>query len=1131
MKDYEIDEEKSKKKRIIIIIILIILLLLLITSCTSRFWGKIGDLFRNEGNYEIDNGTNDQNVIINQELKFERDSIEIRLSDIKPKLGFYYQHISPEEFSCSTSDAEIATCYVVDGYVVINPKKAGEVLITLQTNTNGKIYQATSKVTILDANKYISLSSTSGSINLNYTNQKLFSYHLVGIRGEVSISSSDPTIATATLENGVVRITAYKVGTVKITLQVVENGITYTGVYTLNITKSGNVKPSIPNNGSTNPGNPSKPSNPENPSEIEKDSNSLLKQLTISSGTLKFQPNVFQYVVGVPNDVSSVSLKAIASSSKAHVSYYYQGKKVDSLNDLNLNVGNNDVLIVVTAEDGSISTYQVTINRGTKSDNTLANLQVSEGVLSPKFSKDQLFYEVEVSENTDKITIDATLSNPNSSIEYIYNGKVVNDLKDLPLKPGDNQVTIVVTGEDGVKRTYTVVVHKKLSDNNYLSDIVTDHKLNETFKKDKNDYTMTVPENIDTVNLNPILEDSRSKLTYKLNGKPIDSLENLKLVDGDNKLEIIVTSESGKENTYSVLIHKDSSNNNYLSNITSKYPLNETFQKEKNDYTMNVPFDTEKLTIDAPLEDSRSKVTYKVNGQVVDSLENINLNPGDNKVEIIVTSPSGKENTYSVSIHRPIREIVMVNDSHTIKLDNIPYRVDYKILEDGEEISNYDIKDISVSMNNYKGTYEIKEGHILVTPDYSMSGKTAQMVVQYYKDTANTNLKFELGDYYLNSYANEYDVILENGVGTKNILLNTNLFLDDVVITNLPNGIRITSSKNSSIYVDITTSNKNVTISSSMAQGSSTIVVKTTATSAGTANIHISGSAFGQTINEFDVKLNIIEKFNIVIDANGGFFDEFTTKYQFKLTAKDTIDLGEYVAYKIDETGNCMYYKLVSYNTKSDGSGISYDMNKVLSDFKEDLTLYAIYSSTSEYIELEENKKLYLTDVDLFHNEEYFELYNEDKVVYPTAKGSYVMTFDNNSADEVIITGITLEEDTICIPNKGCLNMGYIIKYAPKTATNYTYAYGSSTSYSILNKDANTLKVGNHTKREIEFAPNDYITIPKGEGAEISLLWEWVSVDDELDTLIGNEAANLNDRYLLTVSIDFKTKNTHCVTN
>ena len=109
--------------------------------------------------------------------------------------------------------------------------------------------------------------------------------------------------------------------------------------------------------------------------------------------------------------------------------------------------------------------------------------------------------------------------------------------------------------------------------------------------------------------------------------------------------------------------------------------------------------------------------------------------------------------------------------------------------------------------------------------------------------------------------------------------------------------------------------------------------------------------------------------------------------------------------------------------------------------------------------------------------------------------------------------------------------MGYIIKNKQKTATNYTYAYGSSTSYSILNKDANTLKVGNHTKREIEFAPNDYITIPKGEGAEISLLWEWVSVDDELDTLIGNEAANLNDRYLLTVSIDFKTKNTHCVTN
>lgn len=1142
MKDYEQDEEKSKKKRIILIILLILLLLLLITSCTSRFFGTIGGLFRNEGIFEITDDNNQSEIILNRELMFDRDIVNIRLSDLKVKLGYHFTNIDPREFTCSTTDASIATCYVSDGYVVINPKSVGEVVITLQTIVNGKVYQATSKITIAEADRYIDLSSNAGTINLYYGNRKNVSYSLVGISGNVVAISSDESVATVKVLDGVIQITAHKTGTTQITVQVDYNGTIYTNTYILTVIhSSGSSSTTQPGSGSSTggnssthpniPGKPDDPNHPDTPDDpaIHKDGNSLLKSLTISSGALTFNPNIFSYVVGVGSNISNVSLEAIASSTKAKVTYQYQGQIVNDLNDLQLQTGDNTVLIVVTAEDGTVSTYRVVINRAQSTDNSLSNIKVSHGELSPQFKPDTLNYGVVVDSEVSRITIWPTLSNEHSKVQYKYHGKYVENLDDLELVTGDNKVEIIVTSEQGVSRTYTVVVTKKASDNNYLSNLTSNETIHEEFKKDVNHYTIDVSADTKTVTLDATLDDSRSHVIYRLNGKEVESLENLPLVDGDNKIEIVVISESGKENPYVVIVNKHSSDNNYLSDIRSTFELNEAFQKEKNDYTMNVLYNTNTITLDAVREDSRSSVVYRLNGKEVKSLENLPLQDGDNVVEILVTSQSGKENLYKVTIHKPVRTIQIEKEDYTIRLEEIPYQIIYTVFEDGNEITNYNIQDISASLSNYKGTYEVKQGYIEITPDYSMKNKTSKLTLSYLGKTHSSNLKFLLGDYYLYSYSDTYDIAFANGSGYKNIVLNTNLFPGEVTVTKIAGGIRITSNTNSSIYVDIVSDSSIVVLSSENGEATSSIVVRATANQSGTANLKVSGYAFGNVIDQFSIRLNIIEKHHVTIDANGGFFDEFTSKYQFLLTPNDTINLADYVSYKVDESGNCMYYTLVSYNTKQDGTGKECSLSTVLSNIHEDITLYAMYSSDSQYIELEEHKYLYLAEVDLFHNEEYYEKYNEDKVIYPGAQGSYVMTFENNSAEEIIITGMGLEEDTICFEGKGCLNMGYIIKYASKTDANYTYAYGSSTAYEILNKDSRTTRVGFHTKNDISFGKT--ISIPKGEAAEISLLWEWVDVDDELDTLIGNNAVHLNDKYDLRVRIDFQTKNKYCSTD
>ena len=231
-------------------------------------------------------------------------------------------------------------------------------------------------------------------------------------------------------------------------------------------------------------------------------------------------------------------------------------------------------------------------------------------------------------------------------------------------------------------------------------------------------------------------------------------------------------------------------------------------------------------------------------------------------------------------------------------------------------------------------------------------------------------------------------------------------------------------------------------------------------------------------------------------------------------------------------------YKFIGYSTTPDGK-IEYNTTdkNIIKNLNQDLKLYAIYETNS--IPVDEkviNKTLWLTDVPLFHNEEYYKKYKEDKVIYPGASGVYVMNFTNNSSDKVTITGLTLKENTICIDGKGCLNMGYIIKYSASESNDWTYYYGETNSkYWILNSNPNTIKVSDGVfKSEIKFNDDEKIDIEPNETIAISVFWKWEEVDDALDTLIGNHAAKklhgetINDMYGISIGIDFETKLESC---
>ena len=90
---------------------------------------------------------------------------------------------------------------------------------------------------------------------------------------------------------------------------------------------------------------------------IAKSSDSKIKYLEIEGYKIEFDPNKYEYSIKVKNNVKSLNLNVVLNDSNA--TYEVFGNE-------NFKVGENTVKIVVTAEDGSTSTYTINVTREAK---------------------------------------------------------------------------------------------------------------------------------------------------------------------------------------------------------------------------------------------------------------------------------------------------------------------------------------------------------------------------------------------------------------------------------------------------------------------------------------------------------------------------------------------------------------------------------------------------------------------------------------------------------------------------------------------------------------------------------------------------------------------------------------------
>lgn len=261
-----------------------------------------------------------------------------------------------------------------------------------------------------------------------------------------------------------------------------------------------------------------------------KSSNNQLASMSITGVELGFQKNQYVYQIRVPYETTELAIKAVPEDSKATVEI--TGKQ--------LQVGDNTVVVKVTAEDGSSLTYAIYVRREERVLSSVATLkELTAKEYNLNFNTHQYDYSLTVSNEVIHLDLTAVPTDSKAKVTITGNENFI---------VGQNVISILVVAEDNTEQRYTITVTKeaeKLSDDNSLAGLqIQGYSL--PFQSDTLNYRLKISA-IDVLSITAIPSDEKAT---------VEILGNEKLKAG-SRIRIQVTSESGKVRTYQITIEKE----------------------------------------------------------------------------------------------------------------------------------------------------------------------------------------------------------------------------------------------------------------------------------------------------------------------------------------------------------------------------------------------------------------------------------------------------------------------------------------------------------------------------------------------------------------------------------------------
>jgi tRNA threonylcarbamoyladenosine modification (KEOPS) complex Pcc1 subunit len=243
-----------------------------------------------------------------------------------------------------------------------------------------------------------------------------------------------------------------------------------------------------------------------------------LKFLSVSTGSLEpaFSPEITSYILLVPITVNRVSLYGAVNNAAAGLDPSNGEITRDLIS------AETSITFKVTAEDSSKRSYTVTVLRmATDTNAYLQNLVVTGPYsLTPAFTPDRTTYTVTVPNPVTSITISGVKAVAAASM-IPSNGTITQTLSE-----GTNMVSLTVVAQNGINKTYTVMVLRgttggggstEANDAALAGLTVSGGALSPGFARATTNYTVNVPNYTTSVNVNASLSDTING-SMKING-------------------------------------------------------------------------------------------------------------------------------------------------------------------------------------------------------------------------------------------------------------------------------------------------------------------------------------------------------------------------------------------------------------------------------------------------------------------------------------------------------------------------------------------------------------------------------------------------------------------------------------
>jgi len=389
------------------------------------------------------------------------------------------------------------------------------------------------------------------------------------------------------------------------------------------------------------------------------------------------------------------------------------GKSTTKSFDLSCTSANSGTITFSVTGDitsGSGETKDISLNKNVtvkppkSGNNNLSSLSIDGVSLSPSFNASTTSYTASTEKSS--ININATKEDSNASIS----GTGIKNLN-----YGNNTFNIIVTAENGTKKTYTITVNRidtRSTNNNLKSLSVDSGSLNPTFNKNTTSYTVSTENS--SIKINGTVEDSKSS---------VSGLGTKNLNYGNNTFNIEVTAENGSKKTYTITVNRKdtrSTNNNLKTLTIDKGTIK--FNKNTTSYNVSVEDNITSIKVGATIEDS--KATF-VNGF---GPRNINLNYGNNKIEIKVKAENESIKVYTINVNRKDNRSSNT-ELKTLKISEAPINFDPKqdtydisvkndvtkldIIAtplDNKSVVTIDNKDLEEGLNEIKITVKSEKG-------------------------------------------------------------------------------------------------------------------------------------------------------------------------------------------------------------------------------------------------------------------------------------------------------------------------------------------------------------------------------------------------------------------------------------